>query len=72
MKPVVRIVKRGEREAATSSHSADGARAAQQSTSEVVAVVKSWIRESRERRQAAAEDYRRVFRLTPSPSECEL
>ena len=67
----VRVVKRIERDVANNSHSADGARTAQQSTSEIVAVVKSWIRESRERRQAAAADYRRVFGLTPSLSECE-
>lgn len=54
----VRVVKRGEREAANNSPAAEGARVVQQSTPEIVSIVKSWISESRERRQTEAAEHR--------------
>lgn len=60
MKPVIRVVKRGEREAANSSHTADSTRVAQQSRPEMI--IKSWITASRERRRAEAADHLRDFK----------
>jgi hypothetical protein len=54
----VRVVKRIEREVANNSRAADGAGVVPQSAPDTARIVKSWISESRERRQAEAADYR--------------
>jgi len=56
----VRIVKREERERRNNSHAADGERAVQQGTPEMI--VKSWITASRERRRAQSADYLQAFK----------
>jgi hypothetical protein len=53
----VRVVKRIEREVANDSRAAD-AGVVPQSAPDTARIVKSWISESRERRQAEAADYR--------------
>ncbi len=62
MQPVVRIVKRLEREGANNSRVSDGARTVEQSTPEIAGIVKSWIREFRERRRDEAADHLRDFK----------
>jgi pimeloyl-ACP methyl ester carboxylesterase len=60
MRSVVRVVKRGEREEANNSHAADGDRAVQKGTPELI--IKSWITAFRERRRAEAADNLRDFK----------
>lgn len=60
MNPVIRVVKRGEREGANNSHAADSTGVAQHSTPEKI--IKSWITASRERRRAEAADHLRDFK----------
>ena len=60
MRPVVRVIKRGERQGANSSHWDGDSRVSQRSTTEMI--VKSWITLSRERRRTEAEQYQRGFK----------
>lgn len=72
MKPVIRVVKRGEREGANNSRATDSTGMSQQSRPEKI--IKSWITASRERRRAEATDHLRDFkrwgeRLCPLESQ---
>ena len=62
MSAVVRIVKRGEREAENAWHAADNPRAIQTGTREIVGVVKGWIAACRDRRRAEESEYRQVYK----------
>jgi pimeloyl-ACP methyl ester carboxylesterase len=62
MSSVVRIVKRGEREAENTRKAADNPRAVQPGTSEIAGVVKGWIAACRDRRRAQESECRQLYK----------